>query len=197
MPDYSKTIIYKLCCNDTNITDIYIGSTCNFSRRKNCHKSDCNNESRNSYNLKVYQFIRDNGNFENWSMIQLEEKSVENKREKEALEREWIEKLKPSLNIQLPTRSRKEWVNDNMEYVKEKCKEKYIQNKEKILEKRKEYREKNKDKLKEQKKKYREENKDKIKEKFNCECGGKYTHHHKSQHFKTKRHQTFIASLDA
>ena len=41
--DYSKTIIYKLCCKDINITDIYVGHTTNFIKRKNEHKSDCNN----------------------------------------------------------------------------------------------------------------------------------------------------------
>ena len=42
------------------------------------------------------------------------------------------------------------------------------------------------------------ENKDKFsdkrKQKFNCECGGKYTHSHKSQHLKTKKHLEFIES---
>jgi len=27
--DYSQTIIYKICCKDPNITDIYIGHTSN------------------------------------------------------------------------------------------------------------------------------------------------------------------------
>ena len=27
--DYSKSVIYKLCCKDPTITDIYIGSTTN------------------------------------------------------------------------------------------------------------------------------------------------------------------------
>ena len=37
--DYSNTIIYKLCCNDPSITEIYIGHTTNFTQRKNRHKS--------------------------------------------------------------------------------------------------------------------------------------------------------------
>jgi len=36
--DYSKSIIYKICCNDINIIDIYIGSTTNFITRKAEHK---------------------------------------------------------------------------------------------------------------------------------------------------------------
>ena len=189
MPDYSKTIIYKLCCNDPTIEEIYIGSTCNFSRRKSCHKHNSNNVN---YKLKVYQFIRDNGGFENWNMFQLETKSVEDKREKESLEREWIEKLKPTLNCCIPTRTGKEYYQENKEKLNEKHKEYRKKNIDKISEKNKEYHEKNKDKLKEQKKKYREENKDKIKEKFNCGCGGKYTHHHKSRHLKSIKHQKFL-----
>ena len=34
MPDYSKCFIYKLCCRDASIEEIYIGSTCNLTRRK-------------------------------------------------------------------------------------------------------------------------------------------------------------------
>lgn len=194
MPDYSKTIIYKLCCNDTSIEDIYVGSTCNFSKRKNSHKSDCNNENNKNYNYKVYKFIRDNGNFENWSMYQIEAKPVENKREKETLERQWIEKLKPTLNSYIPTRTKEEYYQDNKEQILDRVKNYYQNNKEQIVENKekyyqdnkerldkinKEYRkthkeekqkqdkeryETHKDKIKEHAKKYREENKEKIKE---------------------------------
>ena len=36
--DYSKTIIYKIVCNDLNICVVYVGSTTDFIRRKNEHK---------------------------------------------------------------------------------------------------------------------------------------------------------------
>ena len=39
MPDYSKTIIYKICCNDENITECYIGHTTEFNNRKYKHKN--------------------------------------------------------------------------------------------------------------------------------------------------------------
>ena len=41
--DYSKTIIYKIVCNDTNITDCYVGHTTDITRRKAHHKCSCNN----------------------------------------------------------------------------------------------------------------------------------------------------------
>ena len=40
--DFSKTIIYKIVCNDLIITDVYVGHTTNFINRKAKHKSDCN-----------------------------------------------------------------------------------------------------------------------------------------------------------
>jgi len=60
----------------------------------------------------------------------------------------------------------------------------------------KKYREANKDKLNQYIKEYRENNKDKLKEqqqkKYECECGGKYTHQNKSIHIKSKRHRLHI-----
>jgi predicted GIY-YIG superfamily endonuclease len=37
--DYSKGFIYKLCCLDVNIKEIYIGSSTNFKQRKRHHKN--------------------------------------------------------------------------------------------------------------------------------------------------------------
>ena len=28
--EFSHTIIYKICCKDTNVNDIYVGNTTNF-----------------------------------------------------------------------------------------------------------------------------------------------------------------------
>ena len=118
MPDYNKCIIYKLCCKDPIITDIYVGSTCNFTRRKYEHKSTCNNNKIRYYNAKVYQFIRENGNWNNWNMIQIEAYPCNDKREKETRERYWIEELNTKLNKNIPTRTSKEY--QQLEIAKEK-----------------------------------------------------------------------------
>ena len=55
MVNYNKSTIYKLCCKDTEITDEYVGSTTNFSRRKAEHKSHCHNENGSAYHFKVYE----------------------------------------------------------------------------------------------------------------------------------------------
>ena len=37
--NYSKTIFYRLVCNDVNISECYVGHTTNFIKRKQLHKS--------------------------------------------------------------------------------------------------------------------------------------------------------------
>ncbi len=98
MVNYSKSMIYKLCCKDPNITDIYIGSTTNFYRRKSEHKKCCNNENDKRYNTNVYKFIRDNSGFDNWDMILIENVSCNNKIELLKIERKYIDELKSTLN---------------------------------------------------------------------------------------------------
>ena len=58
--DYSKTIIYKIVCNDLTITEVYVGHTTNFIKRKAPHKYNCNNPNSKSYNFKIYNIIRNN-----------------------------------------------------------------------------------------------------------------------------------------
>ena len=132
MPNYNKSMIYKLCCNDPSIKDVYVGSTTNFTRRKHDHKNNCNNEKDKSYNRYVYRFIRDNGGFENWSMILVEEVCCENKKQLNQKEREWIEKLKPTLNCCIPNRTKKEYYLDNLEKTKKDKKEWYEKNKKRV-----------------------------------------------------------------
>ena len=156
MPDYSNSIIYKIRCDD--VPEIYVGSTTNFNKRKGHHKYDCNNENSKTYNLKVYQFIRDYGGWENWKMDIIDVCNLETKEQKLTLEREWYEKLGATLNSEVPGRTRTEWCELNKNYNKE-----YHQlNKESIAEKQN--------------------------QKFQCDCGGKYTHKHKSRHLKSKKH---------
>ena len=67
MTFYDKSIIYKLKHNeDYDDNNIYIGSTSNFKNRKYQHKNKCSNEKSKEYNYYVYQFIRANGNWDNW-----------------------------------------------------------------------------------------------------------------------------------
>jgi hypothetical protein len=175
--DYSKTIIYKIVCNDLDIKEVYIGSTVNFTRRKCEHKSKCNDINNKEYNYKKYQFIRENGGWENWSMYEIEKYPCNDKNEAHTRERYWIENLNSTLNKIMPTRTIKEWKEDNKDKLFEKSKQyrednkdkiqeqkkkHYEENKDKILERTKQYNETNKDKLLKQNKQYRETNRDKL-----------------------------------
>jgi predicted GIY-YIG superfamily endonuclease len=121
--DYSKTVIYKIVCNDLNTTDLYVGHTTDFTKRKNCHKSDCNNINNKSYNLKVYKMIRENGNWENWTMIEIEKYPCDDSNQACARERYWYEVLNANLNSRNPSRSKKESDKAYYELNKEKIHE--------------------------------------------------------------------------
>jgi hypothetical protein len=170
--DLYEIIIYKLCCKDPQITDIYIGHTKNFTQRKNTHKTNCCNENNINYNRYVYNFIRENGGWENWLMIELEKHNCKNKREAESIEHNWILKLGAKLNVNKPYAKCKEqpqiykqdWYEDNKEKILEKAKQNYEENKEKKLEYQKQYAEENKEQIAEKQKEYREKNKEKLSE---------------------------------
>lgn len=152
--DYSKTVIYKIVCNDLNIKDCYVGSTTDFRVRKNSHKSRCTNINSNKYHLKVYQSIRDHGDWDNWSMILIEKYPCNDHLESLQRERYWIEQLTANLNICIPSRT-------NNEHYKQY----YELNKASISEKAKLYRTINVEKEKERHKRYKDNNAEKIKRK--------------------------------
>ncbi len=184
--DYSNALIYRLCCIDTDIEDIYIGSTTNFKKRKSQHRGDCNSTISKNANINVYQFIRAHGGWGNWSMIEVEKFACNDKRELETRERYWIELLKPSLNKIIPTRTHAE------RYDKDKKSEYNKQyrelNKDKLSEYNKQYRENNKDRFSEYDKQYYEKNKDKQREKIYCDCGSEVRGYGMPGHKKTKKH---------
>jgi hypothetical protein len=106
--DYAKNFNYKIVCKDLSITDSYAGSSTNWSKRKNCHKSSCNNENSKKYHLKVYQFIREHGGWNNWNMILIEYYPCKTQLESAQRERYWTETLKATLNCQVPGRTQAE-----------------------------------------------------------------------------------------
>jgi len=188
MVNYGNGLIYKLCCNDTNIKEEYVGSTVDFTERKRCHKKSCNNVNGKIYNLKVYQFIRENGGFENWSMVLIEKYPCNDILELKSRERYFIELLKSRLNCCIPTRTKKEWRNDNKETIKEKDKVYRDEHKETIKERDKVYREEHKETIKE----YYEEHKEEILERQNervvCECGCESSRSNLPRHRQSQKH---------
>ena len=123
--EYSNTLFYKLCCKDISITDVYVGHTTEFRKRKNTHKNNCHNEKTRAYNYHVYQFIREHGGWDNWDMILIERSGCQDALEARKREREYIELHNAKLNKAIPNRSYKEYYQDNAEQIRHKFKAKY------------------------------------------------------------------------
>ena len=136
MPDYLKGCIYMIKKQDDfNNENIYIGSTCNFTRRKHKHKTTCNNENDKDYNLKLYQYIRENDGWDAWVMTKIIDYPCNSKSELNIMERRYIDNYKSTLNCNIPTRTNKQYQNDNKEKIAQRKKRHYEANKDKILEK--------------------------------------------------------------
>ena len=165
-------VVYKISFKDCD--EFYIGSCVDLHKRKNGHKHNCFNEKRKDYNYKLYQFIRENYEWEDVIFEILEEyENVSDKLQLRKIEQTFMDKLKPTLNKYKAHQSKEE-------------------NKEKLKEAHKIYYQENKEKLKEAIKIYREENKAKRNEHFKCDCKGKYIHNCRARHFKTKLHQDYL-----
>ena len=164
--DYSKTIMYKIVCKDLNVKDCYVGHTTDMTKRKCGHKHVCNNEKNKDHNLKIYKIIRENGGWDNWTMVLVETFPCKDKHEACSRERELFEELDAKLNSFRPYLTQEE----RREHKKQHSKQYYQE-------------------YKEYHKQYREERKEKIaekhKEKIQCEyCAKQLTkcnmyHHHK------------------
>jgi hypothetical protein len=206
--DYSKSIIYKIVCKDTSITECYVGSTTNLTKRRYTHKFRCNTETDRGYNIYVYKFIREMGGWNNWDMVMIEEYACDNKMKLCKQERYWIETLKASLNSHNPNRINVECIENLSEHIKEHNKQYYKDNAEHIIEHQKQYNKDNAERikqyhkdnaeqLKEYKKQYRKDNSERIKEhkkqynneKLGCRtCKVMVSRSSFSRHKKSKRH---------
>jgi len=98
--DYSRTVVYKLVNKeDYDNANIYIGSTTNFTQRKCEHKSDCMNKTGVKYNQKIYHFIRNNGGWDEWNMLEVEKFSCVDNYEAKAREEYWRIHFNAVLNM--------------------------------------------------------------------------------------------------
>ena len=76
---------YKIVCKDTTVQDTYVGHTTNFTKRRYKHKDYCINPKHRNYNIYLYQFIRDNGGWDNFDLILI---NTENARTHQKQEKE-------------------------------------------------------------------------------------------------------------
>lgn len=108
---YRNTFIYKIICKDTTISDTYVGLTINFEQRKRTHELQCDNIKQG----KHYDFIRENGGWNNWEMLIVEQCCCQNRKDAGIREKYWYEKLNATLNKNYPSRNGDQWYQDNKE----------------------------------------------------------------------------------
>jgi len=174
MPDYSKGLIYKLKCKDTNITEVYYGSTCDFPDRYNEHRRQCIIPTSKEYNSKKYKFIREHGGWEGWTMMKVKNFPCNSKDELETEEDKYIviglSAEGGCLNTNRARRTKEQYYNDNNVRLKLK------------------------------QIKYRKDNIDAIRKKekikYTCECGDTLTKSKKARHNRTKKHQAYLLLKD-
>jgi hypothetical protein len=157
-PQY-EYVFYTFICNDPNIKDCYVGSTRNFRKRKCQHKTDCFNEHRKSHNSRIYETIRANGGFDNWSMKPIDIK-ICSKLAARIHETKLMEERQANMNCM------KAYVTE--EQRKEQMKAHYEANKEQIASKRKARYDANKDEINAKQKAYYEANKEQRKAKYDA-----------------------------
>jgi hypothetical protein len=97
------------CPNDTNL---YIGSTTCFNRRKAQHKKAVTNKRGGTYYCILYRYIRKCGGWDNFIMEKVLDYPCETKHEGLLKEKEYIIKHEATLNSVMPVSDFTERMND-------------------------------------------------------------------------------------
>lgn len=167
--NYQLGKVYKIVGNGL----IYVGSTCEkyLSNRLAGHNSKFKRFQKGAENyFTSFKCLSD----ENHYIELLELCPCNSKDELHKSERKWIEQL-DCVNKKIPTRTDKEYYEDNKDKLLEDRRKYYQLNKEQ----KKQYYQANKDKINEKDKQYYQANKDKIKE-------------HKKQYYQSKKSQISV-----
>ena len=164
-PNYANTLIYKIKCKDPLVPDFYLGySTFTLIHVAKMFQVRCKHDN----NWPVCEFVRQHGRFENWFFERLDSKPCTTSLEARTELRKHFDATPPSLNIHLPTRTRKEYAKgdknrDRQKDYRDENKEKisrdqaaqYQKNKERLIIKRREYFLANREKVNERIRAYR------------------------------------------
>ena len=120
---------YKIVCNDLDIAECYVGSTHNFAVRKLSHKSKCHNPNSGRYHIKLYQFIRGHGGWDNWSMVVIDNVLCDDGHDARIQERAYASQQHATLNTCVPGRTDREskahHFREHIEAIYEKRKYKF------------------------------------------------------------------------
>ena len=168
-------VFYKIVCDELP-EYIYIGATVHFIKRKCYHKGSCNNPNAKEHNYKLYKTIRDNGGWDKWDMLVIDEAKQVTLTEARIKEEELRLKYNGNLNSNKAYLTVEDMSSDEKEYKKV-------------------YQESNKELIAEKKKVYRELHKKSINEKMTCECGSIFIKKTLNRHIDSKKHQRFCQPI--
>jgi hypothetical protein len=158
--------IYKICCDD--FPDyVYVGSTKAFRQRKNSHKKDY---KRGDTKI-LYTTIRENGGWENWRMVIVEELGEVSLTQSRIKEEEYRVKLNANLNSYMCHKTDEDKEEYKYNYNRREC-------------------------VKERKAQWNIDHKDKRQQKIKCECGREISYTHFSRHKKTDIHLDNLKKLE-
>ena len=104
--------LYTIKPINPNDTNLYIGSTVNFNRRKQQHKKAVTNKRGGTYYCILYRYIRKCGGWDNFIMEKILNYPCETKHEGLLKEKEYIIKHEATLNSVLPVSDFTERMND-------------------------------------------------------------------------------------
>ena len=180
--NYQNGIIYRIYDNTNG--DVYYGSTANTLRfRMGTHKTDAKSDRK----CKSKSIILNDDYF----YSEIEKYPCNSKKELETRERYYIENF-TCVNKYVPTRTIKEYREDNKEELSRYATKYREDHKEEAKLFSKKHYQRNKEEIKQYRQDHKEELQSISRVKYNCLCGGKYTTSHKALHERTKKHQKYI-----
>ena len=175
MSEYQNAKIYKIVSKNTD--KCYVGST--YTELKTRLSGHITNFKRDGSTTSKH-IIK----FGEYEIVLIENHSCKNVKELETRERFYIESMN-CVNKNIPGRTDKQYRLDNAAAINERNKQYYQDNEMAIKERHKQYRLDNAATILEKKNK-----------KYNCGCGGKYTHVNTLLHKKTKKHLKYLESIN-
>jgi hypothetical protein len=194
MPNYQNGKIYAIRSHQK--TDIYIGSTTqSLSVRFGGHKASYNQWKKGkSRYYSSFEILKcDDCYIEEIEKYPCNDKDELNRREGQLI------RQMDCVNKCIAGRTRKEYLQDNKEHIKEQTRQYRQEHKEHIKIKKKEYRQEHKEHIKEQLSKWYEKNKEKVsregKEKITCECGSIVRKAGMRRHERSNKHKKYIDSI--
>ena len=190
--DFSKAKIYKIVSSQTD--KCYIGSTIKeyLSNRLSAHKYDYKiwKEGKKNH-ITSFDILQ----YDDAEIILIENYPCKDINELRARERFWIDSS-DCVNKYKPGRTDKEYRSENKDQIRKYKQTYYKENKEEIKKINNQYRQDHQEELKQCKQKWYQDHKEEINQKrsqeYNCECGSVIQIREKSNHIKTKKHQTFM-----